>query len=339
MLALLLTGCEAETTRIIEGPPFSPTRRFTHTFPPGGTFTRTPTPTPTFTGTATFTVTPPASSTPTVTSTATGSQTATSTAANTSTPSSTVTGTSTPSATSTGTITATASDTPTFTQTATATGTPTITLSPTITDTPTITSTATETPTPSITPTPTATPEATSTVTRTATATVTSTAPPTSSPTATPQFTCGNGLLEPGETCASCASDCTVGLCAPGTPLRVIEVRLAVPSGQTASSGTFLVGYRSNRVSLPGSGSASTVRGRVKNTPGNTLVQVNDFDYALRVVLSRAGGLPQGRIFTVDFDSCQGATAPAASDFACAVEGCAGQFGPLAGCACSVVIP
>ncbi|MBI1815670.1 MAG: hypothetical protein HYR72_11870 [Deltaproteobacteria bacterium] len=102
---------------------------------------------------------------------------------------------------------------------------------------------------------------------------------------------------------------------------------------------TVLVGYRSGTVSLPGSGSASSVGSRVKNKPSNAISAVNDSDYALRVVLSRSAAIPPGRLFTIDFDSCQGAAALAVTDFGCTVEGCANVFGAVQGCTCTVGTP
>jgi len=102
---------------------------------------------------------------------------------------------------------------------------------------------------------------------------------------------------------------------------------------------TVLVGYRSGTISLPGTGAASTVSARVKNKPANVIAAVNDLDYAMREVLSRSAVIPFGRLFTIDFDSCQGAAAPTAADFGCQVEGCANSFGNVDGCTCQVSIP
>ena len=134
--------------------------------------------------------------------------------------------TPTPTVTATPTITATATDTVTPTPTVTVTTTPlpgqtaTLTPTPTVTATPTRTATATPTPTFTI-PLPTFTlplPTATHTPTPTRTATPTFTVP---APTATRTPGCGNGVLDPGETCDPpgspagpngniCRPDCTV---------------------------------------------------------------------------------------------------------------------------------
>jgi hypothetical protein len=125
--------------------------------------------------------------------------------------------------------------------------------------------------------------------------------------------------------------------CTAATPVRVFTVSWAPPAGQDASTITVVVGYRSDRVSLPGSGSAAG--SRVKNRPASSIVGVNDLDYALRVVVTRSGQIPPGRLFTVDFDGCQGAAAAVAADFGCIVVDCATSFGPVDGCTCSVAGP
>lgn len=243
---------------------------------------------------------------------------------------------------------------------------------PSATDTPTATASAvppaTETPLATVTP-DLPTPNATSTPTPTRTSTVTppftATATPTGTPAATPTLrpaVCGNGILEDGETCAKCAADCKVKACTPTGTSATFNVLFAPPLGENASSVTALVGYRSNVVSLPGKGTGSCVggsndgkactsgvdcpnglcqqpRARIKNTQSGSIVGVNDLDYAVRVVATRSSPIAPGRIFSVDFDTCQGAAAPTAADFGCAVSGCASSFGPIDGCTCTVVTP
>ena len=220
----------------------------------------------------------------------------------------------------------------------------------------------------------TATPQpSTPTPSATLAATVTSTAmpPPTATPsrTATPAATpttrpavCGNGVLENGETCARCAADCKVKSCTPTSSVATFFVAFAPPLGESATSVTALVGYRSGGVSIPGTGTGSCQGGsnngkacssgtncpggqcvqpksRVKNTPPASFIGVNDLDYAVRVVVTRSNTIAPGRIFSVDFDTCQGAVAPTLADFGCSVEGCATSFGPIDGCTCTVVTP
>jgi cysteine-rich repeat protein len=167
--------------------------------------------------TATFTPT----QTPTITQTpvATSTFTHTPTATNTHTPTDTHTATDTPTATFTATFTATWTPTTTLppTDTPTATSTPTATATDTSPPTATATNTAVDTATATNTPT------ATSAQTDTPTATATETTVPTDTPTPTATFTetpnsCGDGIVDPGETCDDgnpfdgdgCQSDCTI---------------------------------------------------------------------------------------------------------------------------------
>ena len=186
------------------------------------------------------------------------------------------------------------------------------------------------------TPTATATPVPTHTPTSTPTDTPGGTEPPTDTPTPTVTPTpnaCGDGILEPGETCTSCPADCQVLACTPGVPLQEFAVQLQVPAGSNASAVSVLIGYRSNLVGLP-----SPAGPRVKNRPSGTSQLVNNLGYALRVLINAQAGstIPDGPLFTVDFDSCQGSEPATPADFGCTVESCGSSFGPIDGCTCSV---
>jgi hypothetical protein len=170
----------------------------------------------------------------------------------------------------------------------------------------------------------------------------TDTPPPTltatSTPTATATPVCGDGLLVGSETCASCAADCTVSACtAVATPPRSFRVDYAAPAGQPVSAIKVQLAYRSNRLSLPGTG--PTPGPRVKNRPSNTTTIVNDLNYAVEVTMSRSAGLVQGRLFTVDFDGCSGAAVPTVADLSCSVLDCGSSFGKVDGCSCTVTTP
>src|SRR5262249_50294767 len=105
---------------------------------------------------------------------------------------------------------------------------------------------------------------------------------PTQTATPTQAATCGDRLLEPGETCESCPADCVPLPCTPGAPLQTVTVNLAVPPGTSVSRLGVLVAYRTNIVNLPSSGLSS----RVRNRPPNSLVTTAGLAYALRVMLS-----------------------------------------------------
>jgi hypothetical protein len=151
---------------------------------------------------------------------------------------------------------------------------------------------------------------------------------------------CGNGILEPGEDCAGCAADCAVGQCSATATMTSFQILFQGPPGTTPITATTLLGYRSDRVSVPGSGNVLSVRQRVVVPPPlpNTIA-INDLDYAVRVVIGRTAGLTAGLLYTVNFDTCQGAAAVAAQDFACTMEACAGAGGAITGCTCTVVAP
>ncbi len=156
-------------------------------------------------------------------------------------------------------------------------------------------------------------------------------------PTPAPSGTfCGNGLLDAGESCAACAEDCTVRRCQPEGS-AAFAVQFAPPAKGDPSSATVLVGYRSELLTLPGTGLTSYPRARIAPTSKAVLV-VNDLDYALRVVASSGTRvLPAGELLTIRFDGCRGARLPTVADVSCLVEGCAGRYGVIAGCGCSVV--
>jgi hypothetical protein len=147
--------------------------------------------------------------------------------------------------------------------------------------------------------------------------------------------TCGNGLLEEGETCAQCAADCTPQPCRPGKSKVVFSVEFQPPAAPDVSTAVLRIAYRSDRLALPGSGTDKSVQGRIKS-PGHNLMAFNDLDYALRVVASGAKAIPAGQILTIEFDRCDGAPAPTAADLSCAVEACAGSTGPQGGCLCTI---
>jgi cysteine-rich repeat protein len=183
--------------------------------------------------------------------------------------------------------------------------------------------------------TPTDTPTVTPTVTPTGgTQPPTETPTPTASPTPNP---CGDGFLDPGETCDSCPQDCMVLPCTPGTPTETFGVDLQAPLGSNPSTIAIQVGYRSDHVGLPATGASS----RVKNRPTGTSQLVNNLSYAVRVVLiAQAGGtIPSGQVFTIDFDSCADSDPVTPADFGCTVVSCASSSGPIDGCTCSVASP
>ena len=127
--------------------------------------------------------------------------------------------------------------------------------------------------------------------------------------------------------------------CTATTPIQTFRIDFQAPAGSAPSALAALVGYRSNRVSLPGSGSGAA--SRVKGRPSGTSQLVNDLNYAVRVLIQAQAGatIPNGKLFTVDFDSCQGAMPVTPADFGCQIESCGNSFGPIDGCTCTVRLP
>jgi hypothetical protein len=254
-------------------------------------------------------------------------------------PTGTRTLTSTIAVTATGTATATNAPPASPTATDTSSPEPSVTASPTSVTSPSDTATATPTQTIDATFTVTAEPTATSTPPVALTATASPTRTPTRTPVPTAN-TCGNGFLQQGETCASCPADCTVSACTATTTMVTFQVQFKRPLGTMPTAATTLLGYRSNRASLPGSGMVTTVRQRVTYpSPLPNSTAISDLDYAVRVVIGRTAGLSDGLLYSVKFDRCQGAPAVTAADFGCTVEACAGAGGPIAGCTCTVTGP
>jgi hypothetical protein len=177
--------------------------------------------------------------------------------------------------------------------------------------------------------------------------------PAASTPTATETMTgavCGNGILERGENFAdpefdligdpdgtSCPADAVVKPCTRSDRRIRFDVSLAYPPATFPTTAVVLIGYRSDLVSLPGRGFDPQLRRSITAPPPlpNVFTQA-DFDYAVRVTLSRSSGLAEGLLVTVTFDTCDGAATPSADQLACTVEGCASGGGPIDGCTCAL---
>jgi cysteine-rich repeat protein len=164
--------------------------------------------------------------------------------------------------------------------------------------------------------------------------TATATASPT--PTATPATTsCGDGLLEIGETCATCPAACEPAACAPTT--TTVTVSLTLSASRAPAEAAVQLAYRSSVISIPGSGNDIAVRQRVRAAPPiPSSFTVADLDYAVDIQSARAAGLPftTAPFATARFDRCDGAAAPTVDDLACFVLTCSDSVGPIADCRC-----
>jgi hypothetical protein len=131
-----------------------------------------------------------------------------------------------------------------------------------------------------------------------------------------------------------------VSPCTAVAPTPSFAVHFQGVLGTVPTTVTVRLGYKSALVSIPGSSNDLSVRQRITYPPPLPNPQSpNDLDYALRLVIGRTAGFPNGLLATVRFDGCQGAPAPVPADFACTVEACAGAGGPISGCTCSVTLP
>lgn len=146
---------------------------------------------------------------------------------------------------------------------------------------------------------------------------------------------CGNGLLESDESCESCAADCKPRPCEVSEQRETFVVKLSVPLAHQANSVTVRLGYRGDVLGFPGNG-AETAKDRINAMDAEAVLVPIDLDYALRVVVARAGGFQERAIFSATFDRCKNAEKVTQAALSCLVEGCAGSGGEIADCSCTV---
>ena len=251
------------------------------------------------------------------------------------------------------TTTSTSSTTPTTTTTSTtALTTTSSTTAPSTTTTTTTTSTTAPTTTTSTTAPTTTT---TTTSTTTSTTTTSTTAPTTTTTTTTSTSTtvtfpplCGNGALDPGESCDDgnnddrdpCPADCRFDACTPDTEVQEqFTVNFLPPLGAEVAGLDVLVDYPEGKVSVPGSGTSLPV-GTISGRPSGTVGSAVDYDHALFAGFGRATSFPAGRFFLVRYNPCSGAPAPVPGDFTCTVLVAVDPFAAaVRDVTCSVAVP
>jgi len=171
---------------------------------------------------------------------------------------------------------------------------------------------------------------------------------------------CGNGIVEPGETCDdhntvdendptvpasppdTCPRNCRIDSCTAGTSgAEMVSVNFSVPAGAQVAGITVFLDYPDAKTSISGSGNQSSVVNSITNLPSNSISSPNDLDYGLiEGVLTTSPPIPPGRLFTVTFQHCSGAPALAVSDFNCVVKDASDSGGnSITGVTCSVSIP
>jgi cysteine-rich repeat protein len=161
---------------------------------------------------------------------------------------------------------------------------------------------------------------------------------------------CGNGQIDAGETCDdgntlqdsglgsadTCPADCAVAACVPD---GVTNVQVNFSSPVSLLGLTVLLSYDDSKVSIPGTSNQAPVQAAM--TSANFATDPTDVDYAVRVVMNDplAIGYAAGEAFSVAFNRCQGAPAPAAADFACMVVDAGDtNFAQADGVTCSVSV-
>ena len=139
---------------------------------------------------------------------------------------------------------------------------------------------------------------------------------------------CGNGKIEPGETCDdgntkdgdSCPSNCRIEKCTETSNTRRFTVFLEGPAETDVQGVSIFVRYPETKIAIPSGGSDDPVKRSIVDTPPEILQVPNDLDYGLREVIVGTKPFHPGRLFTIQFRDCEGATAPAASELHCSVE-------------------
>jgi cysteine-rich repeat protein len=161
-----------------------------------------------------------------------------------------------------------------------------------------------------------------------------------------PPLVCGNGFIEPslGETCDdgalngtsndSCPSNCMVLSCNPqsGTHLQT-SLTYTAPAGVNVGGINFLVDYPEDKVRVP------TLAAKF-----GVAIQTKDltWGYSGNALEGSIGTNLVSPFLTATFETCQGAPAPAASDFTCTVTDASDPDGnkiDLTGLTCAVTIP
>ena len=180
------------------------------------------------------------------------------------------------------------------------------------------------------------TPPTTTTTPSTSTSTTgASTTSTTRSPTTTTTGTglCGNGNVDSGETCDdsntsdndACPIDCIVDPCtAVGGSSLVASINFVGPSVPYGGIHV-LLDYPEGKVSLPGAGGMAATRFSMR--PAATSLATNNLGptgnaHIVRVLVTNNDGFTPfspGLLAKANFETCQGAAAPTADEFFCAV--------------------
>lgn len=155
---------------------------------------------------------------------------------------------------------------------------------------------------------------------------------------------CPDGVCVPVEgnrvSGDACPSNCHINSCSSVGGTLDVRVVFSVPAGKEITSTTVYLRYPDGVLRLPGSGGGQTVQDRI-SVPSFANYTPNDLDYALQVLLFQFDGsaIPPPELFTVQFDQCQGAPRPSATQFRCVVLDATGtDLVPVTGATCGVEV-
>jgi hypothetical protein len=126
--------------------------------------------------------------------------------------------------------------------------------------------------------------------------------------------------------CADRVSECA-------TSGSTVTVTVAVNSATSLGGVTVNLGYQN--ALLPGVGD---IGGRAVSLDGSASIASSDNDDSVVTSVVDFGGLPNGNLFTIQFDTCSGGPAPTTADFGCVVSSASDTTGVtlLDGVTCSV---
>jgi len=155
---------------------------------------------------------------------------------------------------------------------------------------------------------------------------------------------CPDGVCVPVEgdrvSADACPSNCHISTCSTVSDTVDVRVNFTVPPGKDITSTTVYLRYPDGVVRIPGSGSSESILDRI-SVPSGALFTPNDLDYAIQIVVFQFDGsaIPPPELLTLQFDQCQGASPPSATQFRCVLLDATGtDFFPVEGADCGVEV-
>jgi len=165
--------------------------------------------------------------------------------------------------------------------------------------------------------------------------------------------TCGNGKIDPGETCDdgnvvdgdACPSDCTISPCTGPFTDVIGTVTFTPPTGVTSVGSLHLyIEYPDAKVRIPGQGNDATVVEQLDQLSNDVQFFPQDYNYSLDLVVAANDpvGTPiSSPVVAVTFQKCTSApSAPVDGDFRCLLrDGSDSSSQAFYGGTCTVDVP